>query len=41
VWLEGELWRATSPVPVAKDQKLKVRSIDGLTLHVEPREHES
>jgi len=41
VWLEGELWRATSPVPVAKDQKLRVRSIDGLTLHVEPREHES
>jgi len=38
VWLEGETWQARSPAPVQKDQKLRVRSIDGLLLHVEPLE---
>ncbi len=36
VWLEGELWQATSPVPVQQGQKLRVRRIDGLKLRVEP-----
>lgn len=36
VWLEGELWQATSPVPVQQGQKVRVRHIDGLKLRVEP-----
>jgi membrane-bound serine protease (ClpP class) len=36
VWLEGEQWHATSPVAVEKNQKLRVRRIDGLRLYVEP-----
>jgi membrane-bound serine protease (ClpP class) len=36
VWLEGEAWQAISPVAVSKDQKLRVRAIDGLRLRVEP-----
>lgn len=37
VWLEGESWRAVSEVPVSKDQALKVKSVDGLVLYVEPK----
>jgi membrane-bound serine protease (ClpP class) len=36
VWLEGEAWRAISKVPVAKDQKVIVHEMEGLTLYVEP-----
>jgi membrane-bound serine protease (ClpP class) len=36
VWIHGERWRARSPVPVRKGQKLDVRRVDGLLLHVEP-----
>ncbi|WP_082990003.1 NfeD family protein [Woeseia oceani] len=36
VWLEGEAWQASSNVAIQKDQKLKVRAIDGLELQVEP-----
>ncbi len=38
VWAHGERWRATSSVPIAKDQALKVTRIEGLVLHVEPEE---
>lgn len=36
VWIEGEQWRASSPVAIEKDQKLRVRRIEGLRLYVEP-----
>lgn len=36
VWLEGEAWQAHSPVPVHKDQKVVVRTVEGLQLEVEP-----
>jgi len=36
VWLEGEAWQAQSIVPVAKNQHVRVTSMDGLTLQVEP-----
>jgi membrane-bound serine protease (ClpP class) len=36
VWLEGEAWQALSKVPIAKDQDVIVRSLDGLTLQIEP-----
>jgi membrane-bound serine protease (ClpP class) len=36
VWIHGERWRARSPVPVRKGQKLEVLRVDGLLLHVEP-----
>ena len=36
VWLEGEAWQARSTVPVAKDQEVVVRTMDGLILVVEP-----
>lgn len=37
VFIEGELWRAVSDVPVEKDQPVEVVSIEGLTLKVKPR----
>lgn len=40
VWLEGEAWRAHSPIPVMKDQHVVVRSVDGLLLEVEPLKNE-
>ena len=36
VWLDGEAWHAHSPVPVARDQEVVVRTVDGLLLEVEP-----
>jgi membrane-bound serine protease (ClpP class) len=36
VWLESEAWRARSAVPVDKNQKLRVKAVDGLVLDVEP-----
>jgi membrane-bound serine protease (ClpP class) len=34
----GEIWQARTDTPVRKDQSLRVRSIDGLTLYVEAQE---
>jgi len=39
IWLEGETWTATSSVQIEKDQPVRVRAIDGLTLLVEPMKH--
>jgi membrane-bound serine protease (ClpP class) len=36
VWLDGEAWHARSTAPVARDQQVRVRAVDGLHLHVEP-----
>lgn len=36
IWLEGEAWQARSKVPIAKDQQVVVRAIDGLILDIEP-----
>ena len=36
VWLEGEAWVAVSRVPVEQGQEVVVRSMNGLTLEVEP-----
>ncbi len=35
VWLEGELWQAACPQPVAAGQRLRVVSRSGLILHVQ------
>lgn len=36
VFIEGELWRAVSDVPIEKDQPVEVVAIEGLTLRVKP-----
>ena len=36
VWLDGEAWQARTAAPVAKDQSVVVRTVDGLLLEVEP-----
>jgi len=36
IWLEGEAWQAVSSAPVAKGQRVLVRQMEGLTLHVDP-----
>jgi len=36
--VHGELWRAISPQPVAEGKPVRVTSVDGLKLHVEPEE---
>jgi membrane-bound serine protease (ClpP class) len=36
IWLDGESWAAISSVAIEKDQHVRVRAIDGLTLLVEP-----
>lgn len=36
VWLDGEAWHARSTAPVARDQEVRVRAVDGLHLDVEP-----
>ncbi len=36
----GELWRAYSDRPVQKGEALRVTRMDGLTLHVEPVDHD-
>lgn len=40
VWLDGEAWHAHSTAPVAKDQELVVRNVEGLLLEVEPMKNE-
>ena len=37
VFIEGELWRAVSEVPVEKDQPVEIVGIAGLTLKVKPK----
>jgi membrane-bound serine protease (ClpP class) len=36
--VHGELWRAISPREVAEGKPVRVRSVEGLRLHVEPEE---
>jgi membrane-bound serine protease (ClpP class) len=36
VWLEGEAWQARSALPLARNQQVIVRTMDGLVLVVEP-----
>ncbi|MGB5345276.1 MAG: nodulation protein NfeD [Woeseia sp.] len=36
IWLEGEAWHAMSNAAIQKDQAVRVTSMDGLVLHVEP-----
>jgi membrane-bound serine protease (ClpP class) len=36
--VHGELWRAISPRAVLEGKPVRVRSVDGLKLHVEPEE---
>jgi membrane-bound serine protease (ClpP class) len=36
VRVEGEVWAALSPTPVQVGQSIRVRAVEGLTLHVEP-----
>jgi membrane-bound serine protease (ClpP class) len=33
----GELWNAVTRVPVREGQRLRILSVDGLTLEVEPK----
>jgi membrane protein implicated in regulation of membrane protease activity len=36
VWLEGESWHARSKQAIAKNQRVVVVAMDGLTLDVRP-----
>ncbi len=36
--VHGELWQAVSPRPVSEGKPVRVRSVEGLKLHVEPEE---
>ncbi|NIL93191.1 MAG: nodulation protein NfeD [Woeseiaceae bacterium] len=38
IWLEGEAWAARSKVPIAKDEKVVVTDMTGLTLDIEPKD---
>ena len=38
VRVHGETWSARTVVPLAQGQPVRIRSIDGLTLEVEPAE---
>jgi membrane-bound serine protease (ClpP class) len=35
IFVHGELWKAVAPYRIPKGDKVKISSIDGLTLHVE------
>ena len=35
IFIRGEIWKAVSPEPIAKGDRVRVRSVNGLTLHVE------
>ncbi|MCI0612362.1 nodulation protein NfeD, partial [bacterium] len=35
IFIRGEIWKAISPQPIAKGDRVRVRSVNGLTLHVE------
>lgn len=34
VFVDGEMWRAVSPQPLAPGSRVRIRAVDGLTLHV-------
>ncbi|HSP34706.1 MAG TPA: nodulation protein NfeD [Thermoanaerobaculia bacterium] len=36
VFVHGEIWNATAPVPISEGEKVRVRSVDGLRVVVEP-----
>jgi membrane-bound ClpP family serine protease len=36
--VHGELWQAVSPRAVTEGKPVRVRSVEGLKLHVEPEE---
>ena len=38
VRLQGETWRACSEVAAAPGARVRIRSVEGLTLHVEPEQ---
>jgi membrane-bound serine protease (ClpP class) len=40
ILVHGELWKARTPVPVRKGQKLRVSAVEGLQLSVTPLEPE-
>jgi membrane-bound serine protease (ClpP class) len=35
IFVHGEIWKAFSPDPISKGEKVRIRSVDGLTLRVE------
>ena len=35
VFIHGEIWNATAAQPIPKGERVKIVSVDGLTLHVE------
>ena len=37
VFVEGELWKAVSDVPVEKDLPVEIVAVEGLTLKVKPK----
>jgi membrane-bound serine protease (ClpP class) len=37
VRIRGEIWQAVSDTPVKKGQSVRIKSIDGLVLHVDPQ----
>jgi len=39
VFINGELWRAVSDVPLLVGHKIVVQSVEGLTLRVKPLKH--
>ena len=38
VLVDGALWRATSPEPISKGQRVRVVAVEGLTIQVQPAE---
>lgn len=36
IFVQGEIWRADSSVPVARGARVRVQSVEGLRLHVDP-----
>ena len=41
IYIHGEIWRATSSQPISKGERVRIRSVDGLTLRVEKIPDES
>ncbi len=41
VWVHSELWEARSAQPLAQGQRVRIKSVDGLVLEVEPLNEES
>jgi membrane-bound serine protease (ClpP class) len=38
IFVEGEIWNATSDTPIDKDQEVKIAAVEGLTLKVKTKE---